>query len=54
VVPLDSDTTLSDVLNAAWLCRLEQRDGRLIDMIGRRALDACRTLVGLEKKPNDG
>jgi hypothetical protein len=44
-VKLEGDVTLADVLNAAWLCRLESWDRHLEAVIAERAAEACQRLA---------
>jgi len=44
---LEDDDTLPDVLNAAWLCRIEQKDedSYLVRRIGENAVELCREII---------
>ena len=44
---LEDDDTLPDVLNAAWLCRIQHgdEDSYLVRRIGDKAVDLCREII---------
>lgn len=44
---LEGDDTLPDVLNAAWLCRIQHwdEDGYIVRRIGDKAVDLCREII---------
>jgi len=52
---LSEDTTIGDIMNGAWLCRLRmpQYDLRQIVVAGDRALSACREWVEHELQKSD-